>query len=193
VFLSGDLKIQRVMAFPYQPTIALTRDQYLHAHQIRTTELVGQPFHVLSSNGEIVRSFGNQTGKYRADMPLLYDRVVATASDGNLWAAPPGAYIVEKWNPATGTRLSRLEVKSPWFSASERLAPPGERPVPLIDGIWEQAGYLWILFRDADSRWRKPEDVKEREVHWDDFEAKYDSNAGGGLGTLGKGRRFETL
>ena len=174
--LDRDLKIQGVQAFPFAPAVLVDDSRgYVHAQQIATPDLAGQPIHLLGSDGAIVRSFGNESGKYRADMSLSYDRVLAMSSDRMLWIAPPGAYRLEKWNPATGRKVSEITVRSTWFKESVRLASPGERPVPLIDALWEHGGYLWVLFRDADSNWRKPEVLKEHELHWREFDSTYDS------------------
>lgn len=174
--IGADFEIVRVVAFPYPPTIALTDNRYIHVQQIATPELVGQPFHVLGPDGTILRSFGSETGSYRADMPLVYDRVATIGSDGMVWGASLGKYVIEKWNPTTGMRVSQIQVQSTWFKESARFERPGERPVPIVDGLWEQGDHLWVLLRDADSHWRQPDFVRgEHAVDWREFESTYDS------------------
>ena len=130
--------------------------------------------HVLDSSGRILRSFGADIDAYRADEPLRHVRVVAPGTDGHIWSAPRGKYLLERWDPSTGRRVAQIAVQSSWFKESARLGSPNERPVPVITALWEVGDTLWVLLRDADTNWRPPEITGERPFELGDYERTFD-------------------
>lgn len=174
--IDSSFKATTSIAFPYRPAIRLASGKFIHAEQIPTRERVGQPMHLLDEKGAVERSFGSDTEMYRADQPLRYDRIVAASSDQMIWAAAPGSYVLEKWNPANGQRISQVKVSSPWFVESAQPEKPGERPVTTIEAMWEVNHQVWVLLRDADSKWSPNVAVAaERRVTAEDRERNFDS------------------
>lgn len=132
--------------------------------------------HLVGADGGVLRSFGMSLPSYRADEPLLYERVVAPSANGTLWAAAPGQYVLERWEWTTGTRVARVAVRSGWFRPSRQFAEPRVRPNPIIEALWESQGLLWVLIRDADSKWIPPTGPQlERAFDLEEYNKTYDS------------------
>ncbi len=150
--------------FPYRPSFVRSDGAVVVAQQIQEPSLLGYPLHIVSPDGRITKSFGADPPEYRADLRLFMERVAAPAADGAIWASALGRYVIEKWDPATGARLSRVQVHSSWFVESPRYpAGPKDRPHPIVEALWEREGLLWILIRDADANW-KPSPEPERRL-----------------------------
>ncbi len=158
--------------------LILPDGSYLVAGQILTPSLVGFPLHVMSAEGTIVHSFGEELPQYRADIPHLTRRVVGLSSDDTIWAAAPGRYDLERWDPHSGTRIDRIEVQSSWFEESVRpMDDWTKKPVPTISGIWEdEAGLVWVLALDASSDdWRPAAKAREFAITPANRAARWDS------------------
>lgn len=177
ITLGDDLTIAKVTPFRLRPALALSGGRYIHTEQIGTPALAGLPLHLVSGDGTVIRSFGSDSGVYRADEPLRYDRIAAPSSDGSLWSIPPGRYHFDKWNLESGARVEQVEVRSTWFREVTRFARWGERPVAAIEAIWEDGDVLWVLLRDADTNWHPPAPAAGREPSFDssEFDKTYDS------------------
>jgi hypothetical protein len=147
---------------PHLPEIIRSDGSMIVAQQIRTPEHAGYPIHVVDRDGRVVRSFGADVAEYRSDLSLLLDRIVAPASGGMIWAAPRGRYSLERWDPATGRRLSRVPIQSSWFV--ESAAPRRDdstRPTALFTALWERDGLVWALVRDVSPTWKPPVKVEQ--------------------------------
>jgi hypothetical protein len=159
----------------YPPAFVRSDGTMVVAKEIPTADLIGFPVHLFSSDGHIRKSFGVDTPEYRTDLRLMFERVVAPSTDDMVWTAPVGRYLLEKWNPETGKRLRQLNVHSTWFVESDRFPNDSTvRPNPIVQGLWNRDGLVWVLCRDADAHW-KP--VKtDPESAWDlrSYEAAYD-------------------
>jgi hypothetical protein len=174
--ISPELKIGQPKSFSYAPSLIRPDGSFIVAQQITTPDLVGQPIHLVSSAGIVIRSFGSETGDYRADQPLFTTRVVALGSDDTVWAVPPGRYVIDRWNPSRGNRISQTVVRSTWFKESpifrrdQRLAPNS-----VVESLWEQDGLLWVLARVADSNWAAPEMANvDRPHNASEYDRTYD-------------------
>jgi hypothetical protein len=152
--LDRDLRVLPAIRSPFLPSMVLGDGAFLVAKQIRTTELIGFPMHVVDTQGRVVRSFGTDVPQYRADQRLQLERVTGIGRTGTIWAAAPGRYEFERWDPLRGTRLEKIQVKSSWFLASSAWVRPGERPNSIIVSLWEKDGVLWVLTRTADAHWK---------------------------------------
>jgi hypothetical protein len=156
--IGPDLSVGRVSTGPHLPTIVLSNGSYVISRQIPTSEAIGYPVHLVGPDGTLLRSFGADTPQYRVDIRRLTNRVVGPGPGETIWVAPPGRYVLERYDPRTGKKLARVVVRSSWFTESaaprfdERL-----RPDPIIEGLWQQdPGFVWVLLRDADERWEPP-------------------------------------
>lgn len=173
---SSDLDYSRTITLPFQPEYVLEDGSFVVSQQIPTRDQIGYPVHIFSQDGALRRSFGAEPPEYRRDLRLFMTRVVAPASDGNIWTAPPGRYRIEKWAP-DGTRIDSVAAQPSWFQDTPIHTDPHERPGTVIEGLWEdEGGLLWVLTRVADLDWppknRVPENV---EVPWT-MEASNDRN-----------------
>ncbi|HSC07939.1 MAG TPA: hypothetical protein VLD59_14030 [Steroidobacteraceae bacterium] len=173
--LDRDLTLLRKYTFRYYPALLVENKYYIHNEHITTPELAGYPLHTIDESGAVLRSFGVSGDVYRADEPLRNDRVVTSSTGGMVWAAPPGKYLLERWDPLRGLRESSLDVQSAWFRESARFPRRGQRPSPIIESLWEVNGCIWVLLRDADSKWRAPpESQTERRFDPDEYDRTYD-------------------
>ena len=107
-------------------------------------------------------------------MKLVTNRLVAAASDGDIWTVAPGRYTIERWDPVTGFRKQSISVKSTWFR--EIMTWPDDerqRPPAVIESIWaDESGLVWLLIRDADLEWQAPARANiERIIHADEVRA----------------------
>lgn len=83
--------------------------------------------------------------------------VLATASDGGLWAADVVQYRIERWD-RNGRLLLSLDGQRSWFEPQGRLpfVSRTQPPPPNIVSIVEDAGGLvWLLTAVPDARWRE--------------------------------------
>lgn len=151
---------------------------YVLAEQIRTRDRIGYPLHLLSAEGDLIRSFGADIPEYRADIPLLTHRIIGLSGDRTVWAAPPGRYVFERWNPDTGERLDRVDGVHPdWFHEAVRYEPTwAQAPVGSIRGLWEDGdGLLWVLVHDGAPDWAAPLDRGEFSPSAEDINRRYDT------------------
>lgn len=138
---------------PHRPALPLGGDRFLVASQIPTPALVGHPLHVMSKDGNIVRSIGADGSPFRSADTLKNARAVCLNPDGTIWSIAPGGRLLERWDTATGRRLSQVTVKSAWFRESSRPAPQDQVANPIVLTIWAEEDLVWILYRVPDPRW----------------------------------------
>lgn len=157
--IDQSLNIAREVQFQHYPDLSLPSGHFISARQIRTREQIGYPIHLLSPDGQILRSFGTDTAQYRGDLRLRFSRVVGPGRAGTIWSVPPGRYELEEWDPLEGERpIRRVSVESEWFEASDTpvLDPRVERPRPVVRQLWEDsAGLVWVLTTVADASWKQ--------------------------------------
>jgi hypothetical protein len=151
--LGQDLQPLLPIRSAYIPNLVLADGTFLVARQIQTPDLVGFPLHVMDRQGRIIRSFGVDVPQYREDQKLQMERIVGTGRTGSIWAAAPGRYEFERWEPSRGDRLQKVQVKSSWFVPSSTMARAPERPNSVIVALWEKDSVLWVLTRIADAGW----------------------------------------
>jgi hypothetical protein len=156
--IGPDLRISREYVYPFFPSIHFDDTLALVTQQVPTAAHIGYPVHVVNRAGTIIRSFGTDTPQFRADLRLLVDRIAGPAPGGFVWLAPPGKYVLEKWDPRTGRLIHRITPTASWFR--ESYAPAGhplvERPNSLILQVREDSvGFVWVLIRDGDADWRQ--------------------------------------
>lgn len=134
------------------------------ARQLGDPRVAGYPVHTADSTGTILQSFGTDTPQHRPDLRLITTRMIGPAPDGLIWTAAPGRYVLEKWDPVTGTKHARIEVDSDWFEASVHLWKSGERPHDVITALWEdEDNRVWVVFRTADEQWVPPAPSGDRD------------------------------
>jgi hypothetical protein len=149
----ADYQVKTKTELPHRPALPLGGDRFLVASQIPTPALVGHPLHVMSKDGNIVRSFGADGGPFRSADTLKNSRAVCLNPDGTFWSIASGGRLLERWDTATGRRLSHVTVKSTWFRESSRPAPQDQVANPIILTIWAEEDLVWILYRVPDPQW----------------------------------------
>lgn len=157
----GNYQVKTKTELPHRPALRLGGDRFLVASQIPTPALAGHPLHVMSKDGNIVRSFGGDGSPFHLDDTLKNGRVVCLNPDGTIWSIAVGGRLLERWDTATGRRLSQVTVKSTWFRESSRPAPRGQVANPIILTIWAQENLVWILYRVPDPKWIPPRPERE--------------------------------
>ncbi len=146
---------------PHRPALPLGGDRFLVASQVPTPTLAGQPLHVMSKDG-ILRSFGADGSPFRSTETLKNWRAVCLNPDGTIWSIAAGGRLLERWDTATGRRLSQVTVKSTWFRESSSAAPADQVANPIILTIWAEEDLVWLLYRVPDPSWI-PRRLPERE------------------------------
>jgi hypothetical protein len=158
----GDYQVKAKTELPHRPALPLGGEGFLVASQIRTPALVGHPFHVMSNDGTILRSFGADGSAFRSTETLKNWRAVCFNPDGTIWSIAAGGRSLERWDTATGRRLAHITVQSTWFRESSRPAPMDQVANPIILTIWAEEDLVWILYQAADPHW-SPGPRAERE------------------------------
>jgi hypothetical protein len=156
-------QVKATTELPYRPSLPLGGDRFLVASQIPTPAFFGQPLHVMSKDGNVVRSFGADGSPFRPADTLKNGRLVCLSPDGTVWSIAPGGRLLERWDPTTGRRLSQVTVASAWFRESSRLAPPDQVANAIVLTIWAEEDLVWILYQAPDPHW-VPRAIPEREI-----------------------------
>ena len=158
----GNYQVKSKTELPHTPTLPLGGDRFLVRREGSTPApaLAGHPLHVMSKDGNIVRSFGGDGSPFNSNDGLKNWRAVCLNPDGTIWSIAAGGRLLERWDTATGRRLSQVTVKSTWFRESNRSAPQEQVANPVIRTIWAEEDLVWILYQVADPQWiprRRPE------------------------------------
>jgi hypothetical protein len=161
----GNYQVKSKADLPYTPTLPLDGDRFLVRREGSTPApaVAGHPLHVMSTDGNLLRSFGGDGSPFHSDENLKNWRAVCLNPDGTIWSISAGGRLLERWDTATGRRLSQVTVKSTWFRESSRSAPLEQVANPTIMTIWAAEDLVWILYRVADPRWI-PRRMPEREL-----------------------------
>jgi hypothetical protein len=156
--LTPSLQVARVTPTPNLPALILHDGTGVVIGQLPLAAATGYPMHVVTPEGRVIRSFGVDTPDFRQNAPRLTSRVIGPGLGGTVWTAAPGDYVLERWDPATGSRVERVDVLTSWFEKSD--APREDErtpPEPVIEGLWQDTlGFVWVLVRDKDANWAPP-------------------------------------
>ena len=158
----GNYQVKTKTELPHAPVLPLGRDRFLVRREGSTPALAlaGHPLHVMSKDGTLLRSFGGDGSPFHSEDGFKNGRLVCLNPDGTIWSIAPGGRLLERWDTATGRRVSQVTVKSTWFRESSRPAPIDQVANPVIVTIWAEEDLVWILYRVADPQWiprRRPE------------------------------------
>jgi hypothetical protein len=153
-------------------TVPLDGNVAIHARHIRTPERVGYPLHSVDvESGEIIASFGSQTGRYDPLRDRLLDVMIARGPGESIWMGRKHAYWIELWEIDNRLTLSiRRDLK--WFpEATTDVIGRGHgsdvEPEPMLLALAADDSLLWVLIHIADDRWR---DASKHDDH-----VRYDS------------------
>jgi hypothetical protein len=135
--IDPDLRIAEVFPAPYPIDMVNADGSFLVARQIPTAARIGYPIHSVSRDGVVETSFGADTPQDRPDSARFTNKTVGPAPDGMVWAASPGIYHFEQWNPMSGEKTRDVRPTSSWFRESSSATDEEGRPQPTIVGVWE--------------------------------------------------------
>jgi hypothetical protein len=172
-----DFKFVRSQPIAHQPDLVLEDGSFVVASQIGAKEHMGYPVHRASRNGQILLSFGADTPQYRPDLRLVSTRWVAASRAGGVWTVAPGEFRIEHWDITSGKKTKTLDVQPQWFNRVEAWpTDESSRPPAIVETLWEdETGIVWVLVRDADLDWRRPDPgTSERRITTEDYAATYD-------------------
>jgi hypothetical protein len=122
----------------------------------RSPRRAGMPFHIITRDGEVLRSFGADTPFVDPRRPHAHMRVMTPARGGGLWSARTTDYVVERWQE-DGRRTIQIRRRAAWFPTHGRAGfNPDGPPNPSIRALWEDdQGLLWVLIHVADEAWKR--------------------------------------
>ena len=135
----GDLAVARTARMPPANTGTLPAvfadGSYVLSGPVPTREAAGRPLHVVTPDGEVLRSFGEDPSP----------SVIAPSGDSAVWAAQGDRYRLEKWH-LDGRLVAVYEREADWFPALAADAAPEAGDASLqISGMWEDGlGRLWV-------------------------------------------------
>jgi len=143
---------------------------------VQSPDLVGVPIHVVSSDGEIINSFGSDDISFNARNIDLYVRILAIYDDTHILAAPLNEYKIELWD-VNGHLERTLTRDSEWFptwNTVDRNQPFSSRPSPRLVGLrTDESGHIWTLVAVADRAW-SPRSDYTHEISLSDLETLFD-------------------
>lgn len=181
VIVGDSAMVRSVSAFPATPTLVLGDGSFLVAEQLRDPKHIGWPLHVVGADGRVSRSFGGTGAQFRRDLNRLQSRVAGRGAGSSFWAAPPGRYILEQWDPMSSKLLRTVKVDAKWFEESDHAPQYSylqERPTPTIVSVWSSDDKLvWTLIVTADENWRQRQsitDASEQPANPQIHDASYD-------------------
>lgn len=118
---------------------------------------IGLPLHLVSPEGDLVRSFGADPPVEDLQNYQLGMRWIAVASDSSVWSAHRVRYAIEEWN-VDGTMVRELTRHVPWFPPVERVGfvDAESPPTPELGRIHSDgSGFLWVVLRVPGAQWEE--------------------------------------
>lgn len=159
---SPDFDVVRTMPVeivPFEDGFFTQQGQFIAAAAGRGPSSFGFPLHLLTRDGELVRSFGGDYSHFGPDKTLLLRRRVAPSAGQGLWAAHAFNYDLELFDEE-GRLIRTLQRRPDWFpqvSAVPRRPVLVSDPPPyaMINGLQvDESGRLWVLTWIAADEWR---------------------------------------
>lgn len=121
---------------------------------VRTPDRVGYPLQLLDRDGLILRSFGSETGEYRADLRDLLELRQISWDGTAVWSGWVNQYVIERWG-LDGRLLRTLRRDVEWFPTWwQPLGDLETPPVPVTAGLQVQGDTLWVLINIPAPTWK---------------------------------------
>ncbi len=141
-----------------QPGFELYRirgDSIVLAGYARTGELFGLPMHVLTSDGTLVRSFGEPDYPIESPEPSQHLVHFALSDGSEVWLGRKDRYQLELWTLEGEHRQTyRREVS--WMVPPDPVPDNPPPPAPLLTSIGaDPEGLAWAVFAIAGDRWEE--------------------------------------
>lgn len=155
--LAPDLRFSRSVRLPigsFTDVEFAGEGRVLLNAQASRRPFAGVPLHLVSAEGELLRSFGTRDAKIDRNRPSAHLRTISQVTDGRVWVAHISRYRLEEWT-LKGEMLRQLDREVDWFPPGGSITNrPGEAPRPVLLDVWLDAGgRLWTLIRVADPKW----------------------------------------
>jgi hypothetical protein len=127
--------------------LLLPDGRYLTQAILPTSDLVGEPFHILSRTGQLQTSFGARARDVYLESDLVRQEEIALAGASEFWAMRANEYILQRWS-LDGTLVAAIGLNAPWFKSwrswDGRL-DVGVPPTRVVSITQDGQGLLWIL------------------------------------------------
>ncbi len=154
-------RAQFLRAASREAIIPLPQGQLLMGVQLGTPNERGYPIHLLSRDGEFVKSFGSTTRVRVPELPVASVRRFAVAPDQRVWSSHINEYVIEQWS-LQGNHLQTIERKAEWFEPWDgaSLRDVGMyHPNPAVRGLnVDSAGLLLVSVQVPKAAWRRRDD-----------------------------------
>lgn len=154
--LTPELETARTARIPgyswHNPPLTLPGGRFLINTFVPHRERMGYAFHILTREGDIVESFGDDRRRTAEShvTGVVTERWMAHASNGGFWAASLNDYRIEAYD-AEHELVARFFRDAPWFTVTR---PPGGPSSALLDIRELPSGELIVIGRAADPEWR---------------------------------------
>lgn len=127
---------------------------FIMASWIRTPKRIGYPLHLMDADGQLVASFGSETGEFRPGQARPVKMALATSE--RVWASQSHKYSPKLWHVFEGHKLREIEREVDWFPPSSAAQGPSvdEPPPPRLTSLAvDGQGRLWTKVSVADPLW----------------------------------------
>lgn len=143
---------------------AITGDSLLLTGYALTSELGGEPLHVVAEEGGVTRSFGAPDRPIQTSDPVELLRSMHFVPDDTLWVAPMDQYRVERWSLRGELRTVLLGPGSFSFDGDGEEEVRGVRPRTVLAAIRQDAsGLLWLKFHVPREDWQEVAEAADEE------------------------------
>lgn len=136
----------------------LLPDGFVVASPSFSEDAVGLPLHLLDEDLQVVRSFAATGETEGPEWQTLQARGISKSLDGLIWAHPPNRYLIEEWDPTTGTRHQAFERTVEWFEpwVEHRGLSVELPPQPRLSSVWQDdEGLLWTVSAVGAEKWHE--------------------------------------
>ncbi len=142
------------LEFGVAASVVSLGDRFVANRMVPSPERIGLPLHLISFDGRVLRSFGSESGFFRADFGEVLEIRALAPDDAAVWAGWTNQYLVERWDiRGERTQVVRRDVDwfEPWWRSQTDFELP---PSPRLTAIQVQGDTLWVMVRIAASGWR---------------------------------------
>lgn len=160
--LSPDFELLETRRAPFRAhRVLFAAEGFVVASPAPVRESVLMPLHVLARDDlQVVRSFGGLSpgDPTRDNRDGLLNRGISKGIDGQIWSHPRNRYLIEEWDPTTGTRLRAFERVVEWFEPwlEHRGLSTETPPQPGLTNAWQDdEGLLWSISTVGAEQWHE--------------------------------------
>jgi hypothetical protein len=150
--------------------------------EMRSAPRVGLPLHLVTREGRIKRSFGEDDVPYSPRNRRRFFRWLSAAPGGFWSTSYTNTYKVQRFD-TSGRELARLERRAAWFPPTDEYwFPSKDRPPAseLWGALQSTDSVLWVVARRGDETWHRglsaPIHAEGRTIYpWASYEKVFDS------------------